>query len=284
MSDGLVLFPNTKTSTTIWDITDDRSVGVLEGHINMVVVGALNAAGSVAMTMGRDNATLPYAVKIWSMDTLQCTANMTSTSNTSSLLKDRLLLGSSDGPIKVWDIGGSAPVALMDLQGSKEIFYSIAASDASNIAMAGSRDTMLLWDLRTGQIVRDMSDQYLGHIISVSMDSVCQTAASASFEGTALLWDLGSGQRINNYDVGFDLRHIMMHESGSLFLTSYSDASFKAWSTVSGHEKPIFQSDVDPSCGYGIFNPSIAASRDLSRVGMCYMNADESELKVSVWK
>ena len=45
------------------------------------------------------------------------------------LLKDRLLLGSSSGPIKVWDIGGSTPVALMDLEGLADCPWSIDASD-----------------------------------------------------------------------------------------------------------------------------------------------------------
>ena len=286
MSDDLVLFPNTKTSTTVWDMTDGRSVGVLEGHSDNVVGGALNAAGSVAMTMGRDNAILPYAVKIWSLDTLQCTADMTSTSDTSCLLKDRVLLGSDDGIVKVWDIGGSAPVALMDLEGHDHAVYSITASDTSNVALSGSRDTSVrLWDLRTGRIVRVMSEEHIGFIRSVSMDSACRTAVSGSDD--VMLWDLGSGRCINNYDVSSNVHHVMMHKSGSSFLTSYNEVFFKAWSTVSEYEDPIIDADLSSLCDLCIYDPSIAASRDLSRVGMCCVNKagdNKSGLLVSVWK
>ena len=291
MSDCLVLFPNSKTSTTVWDIKNDRSVGILEGHTNMVVAGAMNTTGSTAVTMGRDHTPLPYTIKIWSLDTLQCTANLTSSSDTSSLLKDRLLLGTDHGTIQVWDIGGSAPVALMDLEGHDHVVYTIAASDTSNVALSGSNNgSMRLWDLRTGQCVRVM-EEHTHWVNSVSMDSACLIAVSGAncdIEGqTAMLWDLGSGRCINSYNVGSNVHYVTMHESGSSFITSNGEVFFKAWSNTHGHDDPILNADLSSSCGSSGcgFDPSVAASRDLSRVGMCCLNkTGSSGLLVSVWK
>ena len=290
MSDRFVLFPNTKTSTTVWDMEDDRSVGILEGHTNRVVSGALQTTGTTAVTMGRDHVATPYTIKIWSLETLQCTANLTSISDTSCLLKDRLLLESDDGIVKVWDIGGSAPVALMDLEGHEHGVHSISSSDTSNISLSGSNDgTMRQWDLRTGQCVRVM-EEHTHPVNSVSMDSACRTAVSGStydIEGqTAMLWDLGSGLCINSYDAGLNVHHVMMHQSGISFLSSNSEVFFKAWSTTSGHNEPTFNADLSSLCGSNCYDPSIAASRDLSRVGMCCLNnkTGSSGLLVSVWK
>ena len=159
MSDRLVLFPHNGTSTAVWDMEDDRSLGLLEGHTSPVFWASINNKTAVTLS-NLVNGVGP--VKIWSLETMQCTANLTTTSwSAVGLLKDRLVLGSGGGPIKVWDIGGSTPLALMDLQGHTGITWSIDASDSSNVALSGSRDRPVrLWDLRTGQCVRVME----GHI------------------------------------------------------------------------------------------------------------------------
>ena len=135
---------------------------------------------------------------------MQCTANLTATSRTAvGLLKDRLVLGSRDGPLKVWDFGGSAPVALMDLQGHTGYIRSIDASDSSNVALSGSYDhSARLWDLRTGQGVRVM-EGHEDEVNSVSMDSACKTAVSGSDDEVS--WHgcqaVGPGQRAMHRDL-----------------------------------------------------------------------------------
>ena len=54
-------------------------------------------------------------------------------------MEGRVLLGSVDGPIQLWDIAASAPVALPDLEGHTEALYSIKASD--NMVLSSSEDS-----------------------------------------------------------------------------------------------------------------------------------------------
>ena len=286
MSDRLVLFPNNKVSTAVWDMEDDRSMGVLDGHTGRVVSAEINNVGSMAVTIAHpDDDEVPWSVKIWSLGTLQCTADLTSTgSATTCLLKDRLLLGGRDGTIKVWDIGGSAPVALMDLEGHTDIIWSITASDTSNIALSGSGDkSVRLWDLRTGQCVRVM-EGHTDDVGSVSMGSACQTAVSGSFDKTVKLWDLGSGRCIQTYEYDDTVHTVMMHESGGSFLAARGRV-FNAYSTAPGYTDP-FLNNVDLSSMCDSYRcPLVVASRDLSRVGMCYIkDVENSLLGVSVWK
>ena len=150
MSDSLVLFPHNGTTATVWDMEDDRSLGLLEGHTSKICSASLNSIKKTAVTVSNENGV--YPVKIWSLETMQCTANLAANSRAVRLLKDRLLLGSSLGPIKVWDIGGSTPVALMDLEGHNNRILWIDASDTTNVALSGSRDkSVRLWDFRTGK-------------------------------------------------------------------------------------------------------------------------------------
>jgi WD40 repeat protein len=265
MSDRLVLYPHNGTSTAVWDMEDDRSLGLLEGHTSPVFWASINKKTAVTIS---NLVNWVGPVKIWSLETMQCTANLTTTSSAAAgLLKDRLLLRSEGGPIKVWDIGGSTPVALMDLQGHTDYTFSIDASDISNVALSGSRDhSVRLWDLRTGQCVRVMEGRE-DQVNSVSMDSACKTAVSGSDDKTVKLWDLGSGQCIETYEHGREVCDVMMHESGSSFL-SVGGGVVKAWATASGPDRPLLDADLSALCDP---NEALvgAASRDLSRVGVC---------------
>ena len=281
MSDRLVLYPHNVNSTAVWDMEDDRSLGLLEGNTSQVRRASINKKTAVTTA---DSVNGFSTVRIWSLETMQCSANLTAITRSSAgrLLKDRLLLGYSYGPIKVWDIGGSTPVALMDLQGHTGTTWSIDASDTTNVALAGSGDnTVRLWDLRTGQCVRVM-DGHTNNIQSVSMDSACKTAVSGSDEETVKLWDLGTGQCIETFDHGQMVDDVMMHESGSSFL-SFGGGVVKAWATASGPDRPLLDADLSALCDP---NETFAgaASRDLSRVGVCFLNPDGDKIGLSSWR
>jgi WD40 repeat protein len=276
MSDQLALYPHNGTSTAVWDMEDDRSLGLLEGHTSQIEWASLNDMKKTAVTC-HDEANPVRAVKIWSLETMQCTANLMATSPVTRLLNDRLLLGSSNGPIKVWDIGGSAPVALMDLEGHTGHTMSIDASDTSNVALSGSSDKYVrLWDLRTGQCVRVM-EGHASPVFSVSMDSACKTAVSGSGDATVKLWDLGSGRCIATYDHGQGVDDVMMHELGSSFLASgFKPGRLKAWAL--GTDKPLLEADLGPN------GMHFVASPDLSMVATCYADCARDVLGVFVYR
>jgi len=209
---------------------------------------------------------------------MQCTANLTATSWAPRLLNGRLLLGSKDGPIKMWDIGGSTPVALMDLEGHTHEIQSIDASDTSNVALSGSKDkSVCLWDLRTGKCMRAM-EGHTDWVFSVSMDSACKTAVSGSRDEKVKLWDLGSGQCIETIDYGQGVRDVMMHESGSSFLASGYAGRLKAWAL--GTDKPLLDADLSK---IGVCHMRSAASRDLSVVATYCRNATRDVQGASFW-
>ena len=70
MSDRLVLFPHNGTSTAVWDMEDDRSLGLLEGHTCKVRWASINNKTAVTIA---DLVNGVGAVKIWSLATMQCT-------------------------------------------------------------------------------------------------------------------------------------------------------------------------------------------------------------------
>jgi WD40 repeat protein len=184
----------------------------------------------------------------------------------------------------LWDIGGSTPLALMDLQGHTDCIDSIDASDTSNFALSGSSDhSVRLWDLRIGQCVRVM-EGHEDYVQSVSMDSACKTAVSGSTDQTVKLWDLGSGQYIETYEHGEAVNDVTMHELGGSFL-SFCGCVAKAWATSVGPTQLLLDSDLSALCNEDEYMAG-AASRDLSRVGVCYWTwlVASDKIGVSVWK
>ena len=112
------------------------------------------------------------------------------------------------------------------------------------------------------------------------MDSACKTAVSGSYDNTVKLWDLGSGQCIETCK-HWEVVNVMMRDSGGSFL-SVGGGVVKAWATASGPDRLLLDADLSVLCN--LFSFSGAASRDLSRVGVCYWNPEGEKIGLSVWR
>ena len=287
MSDRLMLFPNNDVSTVVWDLENDRSVGILEGHDSTLLLSAMPYCESWAATYSSKGV---GTAKIWNLDTMQCMATLTSAGISSMCcLKDRLLLGSIEGPIKVWDMSGSTPVALLDLQGHHGCVWSISASETPNLVLSGSTDMSIrLWDVRTGVCVRTM-EGHTGEVVSVSMDSACKTGVSGSWDKTVKLWDIGTGKCIDTFQHdSHGVTSVGLHESGSAFFSLDANRCLRFFDAAGnpGHRatKTI---DLKAACGVKLtahdafWSMKVAAKRDLSLFATSFATKDM--LKTIMW-
>ena len=196
----------------------------------------------------------------------------------------RVLLGSADCPIKLWDVAASTPVALPDLEGHTGAVYSIKAS--GNTVLSGSSDkTVRLWDLRTGMCVRTM-EGHTGVVFSVDMDGQCTKAVSGSNDKDKMvrLWDLGSGRCTATFEGHSGIvRDVVMHETGSNFLSScYTDLTVNAWAV--GSDKASLRADLTTLFPPGNRDGRLFANRDLSKVAYCCFNTGTGKLDLRLWR
>ncbi|CAE7155356.1 unnamed protein product, partial [Rhizoctonia solani] len=108
----------------------------------------------------------------------------------------RLVSGSEDKTIRVWDVERKTPI-LGPLQGHTEWVRSVAFSpDSAQIVSCSSDGTIRLWDPRTGQPI---VNPYTGHtnaVCSVSFSPRGTYIASGSSDKTVRVWDVRTGHQV----------------------------------------------------------------------------------------
>ena len=281
VNDSLFIHQGAERSLVLWDMDNQKELGRLVGHDARI--GAVSARGNLVVSAQSHQPT-----RLWNLETMQCTATLPEliTISSACCMEERVLLGSAaaTGLIKLWDIAASAPVTLPDLEGHTGAVYSIKAS--GNTVLSGSVDkTVRLWDLRTGNCVRTM-EGHTGIVYSVDMDGHCRTAVSGSKDTTVRLWDLGSGRCSATFKGHSGVvRDVVMHESGSSFLSSgHSDFTVNAWAV--GSSKASTRADLKALSfgGEGSSSRLFAASRDLSSVAYCSVNTGGAKLAFRLWR
>ena len=263
----------------MWSMDSQTELGRLVGHDRKIA--AVAARGNLAVSSQGGGPP-----RLWNLEAMQCTAtlpDMPGVPDTYSAccMEGKVLLGSDDGPIKLWDIATSAPVALPDLEGHTDAIFDIKVS--MSMVLSGSADDLVrLWDLRTGKCVRTMAG-HRGGVPSVDMDTHCRTAVSGGGKGdtTVRLWDLGSGRCSAAYEGhSSEVRDVVLHESGSSFLSSGDDHIVNAWAV--GSSKANMRADFTSLLGNK--TSRLFASKDLSKVAYCCINTGRKKLELRLWR
>jgi WD40 repeat protein len=178
----------------------DRTVGRLPGHAGQVASVAFNGDGTLLASAGSDNA-----VKFWRVGDERLAGSFSPHHYAVNAAVFRpnhqqLLTASDDKSAILWDVTDvSAPQRVVTLgadapahQHADEIWGAAVSPDGKYAVTVSKDRTAKLWDLDTGQWVRD----FVGHTDSVvvaafSPDS--RTIATGGLDKDVRVWDLASG-------------------------------------------------------------------------------------------
>ncbi|KAF8748365.1 WD40 repeat-like protein [Rhizoctonia solani] len=160
----------------------------------------------------------------------------------------RIVSGSKDGTVRVWD-PLTGLMLLEPLEGPRTPVMTVAISSDGSLIAAGYRTTNIcLWDSRTGKILTII---LAGPdiVTSVSFSFDCTRIASGSFEGPVSVWDVQTGSMkldpleghtgyITSVRFSPDDRHIV---------SSSEDRSIRFWDSqdgtllmiIDGHTNPV---------------------------------------------
>ncbi|WP_437747130.1 PQQ-binding-like beta-propeller repeat protein [Sorangium sp. So ce1504] len=146
----------------------------------------------------------------------------------------RIVSGSSDGTLKVWDLPTGK--LLSTLEGhAKEIRCCDISPDGQRI-VSGSGDAMLkVWDLSTGQLLSTLH----GHAYGVNGCAIApdgQRVVSASSDRTLKIWDLATGNLLSTLEGHSNrVKSCAVSPDGRRIVSASNDRTLKIWDLATGN-------------------------------------------------
>jgi WD40 repeat protein/serine/threonine protein kinase len=156
----------------------------------------------------------------------------------------RLVSGSSDNTLKVWD--AQTGQQTLTLRGHTSAVLSVAFSPDGKRLLSGSADkTLKVWDAQTGQETLSLK----GHtepVTSVAFSPDGKRLASASEDRSVKVWDAQTGQdtlSLKGHRHG--VLSVAFSPDGKRLASGSSDATVKVWDAQTGQETLTLKGHTD---------------------------------------
>ncbi|MEL7359983.1 MAG: WD40 repeat domain-containing protein, partial [Cyanobacteria bacterium J06560_6] len=176
---------------------------------------------------------------------------------------DRIVSGSYDSTLRLWDLKGNA--IGKPFEGHSGSVSSVAFSPKGDRIVSGSDDgTLLLWDLE-GNTIGFAFEGHNGQILSVAFSPKGDRIVSGSYDNTLRLWDL-EGNAIGSAFKGHNGRvlSVAFSPEGDRIVSGSYDNTLQLWdlegntvgATFEGHRGPVW------SVGFSLQGDRIVSGSD----------------------
>ena len=145
----------------------------------------------------------------------------------------RVVSGSSDGTVKVWDLNSGQEERT--LSGHGDGVNALALTGDGRVVSGSSDGTVKVWDLNSGQEQRTLSGH--GDWVNALALTGDGRVVSGSDDGTVKVWDLNSGHEQRTLSGhGGGVRALALTGDGRV-VSGSSDGTVKVWDLNSGQEE-----------------------------------------------
>lgn len=150
----------------------------------------------------------------------------------------RLVSGSYDETVRIWDVAGGH---VATLRGHSMAVYGLALFDAGRRAISVSKDsTARVWDL-DAKPVEETGFRHGGAVDALAVRAEAGIAASGSRDRTIGVWELDTGSALRHWEAhaGEELHEgwiqaIALSPAGDLVHSAAKDGSLKTWAVADG--------------------------------------------------
>jgi F-box and WD-40 domain protein CDC4 len=143
------------STVRVWKISTGETVHLLTGHTQKVYSVALDHKNRRCVSGSMDNL-----VKIWCLDTGGCLFSLQGHTSLVGLLQlnhGLLVSGAPDGTLRIWNPDNWACQAILTHTGAITAFQH-----DSRKVISGSDRTLKMWDIETGECLRDLLSDLTG--------------------------------------------------------------------------------------------------------------------------
>jgi WD40 repeat protein len=146
--------------------------------------------------------------------------------------KKLISAGVDDQYIKIWDLDSG--ICLKYWQSSASIYRIALSADDRTLACSGENGSLLLWDVRTGQLLKELIG-HVGHVVGVAFQPQGTLLASSSFDSIIKLWDLTTGECIHTLAEHTQLVwSVAFNALGTQLVSTSFDTLVKLWDVETG--------------------------------------------------
>lgn len=171
-------------------------------------------------------------VRIWDLNSGECIKifrGHTSSVRHIKVIENKIVTASHDKTLRVWDIDSTE--VLYTMEGHEEYVMCIKVLKESNTVLSGSHDTTIkTWDLATGKCIRTLK----AHNSGVSCIKVVgNTLFSGSDDKTIKIWDHVTGECKRTLS-GHEQYVMSIKSRGSLLFSGSWDKTIRIWNIATG--------------------------------------------------
>jgi eukaryotic-like serine/threonine-protein kinase len=141
----------------------------------------------------------------------------------------RLLTGSDDKTIRLWDVKGGREVQRFTGRHDAGISALAFVGDADRFVSASRDQTVRLWDVRSGLEVEAFNAQ-AGQVLDVAVSRDGKLLASAHFDTIVRIWDLTSGRELGQCKGHTQMPSaVSFTADGARLLSAGQDHTLRLW-------------------------------------------------------